>query len=268
MKKDSENLVLPISKWVLLEMLHKQPASIFNNFDVRLSIDLLRLYAKNGNQSQSKEARNLLKECGLKLFIPQNSHHRKTENSDLRWYQNNLPALLNIISSIEEQIEEITLEHNPKKKKYNFSEKKTLSEKICKTILQDHYEDDKDLVAKVSEGEKGSNKTNLALSMFSYSQDISYTALHKFYFSKEVSERRKEFLDIKYKDLPIVDLGYVEMPDQISKIELKQHPEHGSAANRLTYIYHINIRFSEKKIPSFEYYMDLLSLVRKEAESD
>ena len=95
------NVKLSLIPEDFLERITKNPNSTFNDFEIRLAVDALRVYAKEGTQSESKEARELLKKAKITNFIHKESYYNKTEDPKLRYWQTNIDLFLqNIISSI------------------------------------------------------------------------------------------------------------------------------------------------------------------------
>jgi len=271
-----------------LERITKNPNSRFSDFEIRLAVDILRIYVRDGTQGESHAARELLKKANLSGYIDIKSSYRKTEEHDIRYWQNNIPRFLKIISDMKNQSESIWKKHR-KKDRFDDKEeaiKEILIELLKVDITSEDLEDtssedvdyiasqelgdrpSQDLVERVGdlEGGRDLHITNLSLSIFAETQNISYSSIRKFYYREDVQEKREklDILEEEYKlgQLKIANLNNQEIPD-ISDEELSNNPELGLQINKQAYIKYIENKFSKTKNISPIFYMDLLALVNE-----
>ena len=131
-----------------LERITKNPNSVFNDFEIRLAVDALIVYAKDGTQSDSKVARELLKMAKITNFIHKESYYNKTEDPNLRYWQTNTDLFLQSIIEMEEQAKPIWEKH-----KYHNKDKKPVTTEIMEHLTGDIPT--KEHVKKITLGEKG-----------------------------------------------------------------------------------------------------------------
>jgi len=257
------NVKLSLIPEDFLERITKNPNSIFDDFEIRLAVDVLRIYARDGIQSESKSARELLKKANLSNYIDKQSQHRKTDDPNLRYWQVNVPIFLQAISEVKNQAESIWKKH---RRKYTYGKEEVIKEILTELLLGDIPS--QDLIDRVGnlDGDRDKHLINLSLSIFAETQGISYSSVRRFYYSKDIQEKRKklEILEEQYKQgqVKMENLNGQEIPD-FSDEEISNNPELGIQIYKQAYIRYVRNRLGKTKNISANFLMDLLSLANE-----
>ena len=265
-----------------LERISNNPKSIYNDFEIRLAIDTLRIYVRDGTQDESNEAREFLKDANLSGYIDKKSTYTKTYDPNLRHWQTNVPTFLNIISEMKIQAEPIWNKYKYKREKLKSGKKRYRDKEACiREILEtmmsiDPVEDFLDsqvieaienlrdeTVDKVTYELSDSDITNLVLSIFAKTQNITFPSIKKFYYSKEITTAREqlECVEEKYKlgELKLISLNSKEIPT-ISNEELSENPELALQLYKQKYIKYVENRIPKIKGLSPNFILDLFEL--------
>ncbi len=252
------NVKLSLIPEDFLERITKNPNSTFNDFEIRLAVDALRVYAKEGTQSESKEARELLKKAKITNFIHKESYYNKTEDPKLRYWQTNIDLFLQNIIEMEEQAKPIW-----EKDKYHNKDKKPVTAEIMQHLTG--KAPTMDCVKRVTQGQKGMQITNLILSIFAETQEIDYYSLKNFYNRPEVKEKKKKLLSLienNYTDINLTRLDK-HLNSEINSEKLSENPELGVLAQKEAYVEYIEKQFSNHKIPSLSFFWKLLRIANE-----
>jgi len=267
-----------------LERITKNPNSRFSDFEIRLAIDVLRIYVRDGIQDESHEARELLKKANLRYYIEKQSQYRKTEDHNLKYWKTNVPTFLRAMSELINQAESIW---NKNRRKHIYDKEEVIKEILTKLFKVDNpsknldetsLEDieytasqdlgdtpSQDLIDRVGDLDGGRTLylANLCLSIFAETQDISYSSLRKFYYSKDVREKGEELeiLEEKYKQgqFEITNLNSQAISDE----ELSNNPELSLQIDKQAYIKYVENKLSKTKNISANFRMDLLALANE-----
>lgn len=265
-----------------LERISNNPKSIYNDFEIKLAIDALRIYARDGTQDDSHAAREFLKDANLSGYIDKESTYTKTEDPNLRYWQTNIPTFLKVISEMETQAKQIWDKYKYKREKSQSGEKIYRDKEACireilETMLRidpaDDFLDSKfrednekyidDIVDKVSYELSDSYLTDLVLSIFALTQNISFTKIRQFYYKEEITSAKEqlESTEEKYKlgELKLISLNSKEIPT-ISNEELSENPELALQLYKQKYIKYVENRIPKIKGLSPNFILDLFEL--------
>lgn len=210
------------------ELVKHNPYSIMNNFEVRYAIEVLQHEAVNGSPRTSKIARELLREIGLKAFIPKGAGHPKSPNAAMRYLKKYRFKLYDEIDKTEKSVRLIWHKH-PSDQVGN-----AVREIVGELYKFSPKESD---IKEIVKGERSAHATNLALSIEAWAFGISYSSLHKFYYNSEtVAERRKYFEqkdDKRKRSVEASELKIKRLPRQPTNI----FHDHESAISIYDYAY-------------------------------
>jgi hypothetical protein len=215
----------------LLKAIQDNPHSIMTNFDVRFGVEVLQRQAKQGSPEKSKIAREILKKAGLKAFIPKGAGHPKSRNIIMRYLRNNKKfrfMLYEEIDKTEKTVRLISYKYPPAQ-----------VGNAVREIVEELYEFSlkEPAIKEIIKGERSAHATNLVLSIEAWAMGVSYSPIHKFYYSSKTVEERREYFE--QKD----DKGIHRVED--SKLEIKRLPrkpvnvvnDYASAINIYEYAY-------------------------------
>lgn len=171
-----------------LKAIQDNPYSIMTNFDVRYGVEVLQRQAKQGSPEKSKIARELLKKAGIKAFIPKGAGHPKSPNAIMRYLRNEKKFRFKLYEEIDKTEKTVQLIWHNYPPAQVGNAVREIVEELYKFPLKES------VIKEIVKGERSAHATNLALSIEAWAIGVSYSPLHKFYYSSEtVAERRKYF---------------------------------------------------------------------------
>ncbi len=180
-----------------LDAINKNPNSLFSNLKIRYAVDVLQTKSLIGNPRESKIAQTILRKANLGLFVPQGAKYRETSTRKLQGFFQNKHFLFDEIDKVERRVRAIW-------GKYDHRQVKSIGIKnIIKEMIKEIYgcpNPEDGAIKIITRGERDSAGINIALSLFAFRHDISYSTLRKFYFNKQTTKERAEYQKLKEKD--------------------------------------------------------------------
>jgi hypothetical protein len=191
------NNSLPI--WIFLRRIKEDPFCIFTGPEMKKAIEIL--HASCSSESSTKRAKEILQEAGLSAFIPKEARKRRSNTPQMRYWKNHRDELVEAINAIKSEIKPL-LKRYYKMHSEGLEKKREAIRRVFEYLIQkygvpslfvENYYRGKnysktlslpdEILKRLTEGERSSNVTNLAVSFFAHMEGVSFSALKKLYFS-------------------------------------------------------------------------------------
>jgi hypothetical protein len=163
-----------------IDAIGKDPEVIFNDPNIQIAIRMLRRGCQFGSPEIANFSKKLLKDAKLSAFIP-NLPKRRPANEYLRFLKEAPGSLIQSIAAIEDHLS------NYMKKSYKGGTKEYTTDKAKKMDIKKAFEAlyDRSLseseLNEITGGERTRSRTTIALSFFSFVNDLPYDTLYDYY---------------------------------------------------------------------------------------
>jgi hypothetical protein len=201
-KKSYPPIPYSLNKENFLQRIKEDPWCICTDPKIKKKVKILQVLYRSNSREIAKIAGDILRKAGLSAFISKEARKRRADTTEMLYLKNNRDAFVEIIKTLESEI-------IPFLKSYYKTHSKGLEEKkkdirrafehiIQKYRLQDfidpnYHTDEKcserfslsDAVLKeLTEGERDSHSTKMAISLFAFIMKLPYTTLRGLFFPR------------------------------------------------------------------------------------
>ena len=163
----------------LIYTLKENPWLIVTDSTVQLALGILRVKCEQGTPRESKWAKQILKEIGLKLFIPERAKKRRVDEITLRYYSNNPARLIAAVKLYESVIKRFW---NQRFERIGEEKKIEYIGEAFRIIFKNNMPSP--LFSNLKESTRIDSPINAALSLIEYETSSEYEPLRTMYYKK------------------------------------------------------------------------------------